>query len=142
MLEPPKAKVVVAEDDPGILELIRIRLELAGYHTFYARDGRRAMDAVRSIQPHCVVLDIGLPQMDGFEVLRSIKTDPALKHIPVLMLTARHLESDVQRALAGGAQDYLTKPFDDKKFLQRVARLVTPMSARAEAALVEPAVEL
>ncbi len=119
-----KARIFVAEDDSAILELLRIRLELAGYHSFYARDGFRARESISRTLPHAVILDIGLPRLDGFEVLQGIKSDARTKHIPVLMLSARHAESDVQKSLAYGAGDYITKPFDDRKLLQRVARLV------------------
>lgn len=123
MAESTGAKVFIAEDDTSVLELLRIRLELAGYRTFYARDGRRAVDLIRNVEPNVVILDIGLPSLDGFGVLRSLRAQRRFKDTPVLMLTARHAESDVQLSLSYGAQDYLTKPFNDKVLLARVARL-------------------
>lgn len=128
-----KARILVVEDDEPVLELLRIRLELAGYHAFYARDGHRALEAMRNIGPDAVVLDIGLPHLDGFGVLRTMKYDRRLKDIPVLMLTARHAQSDVYTALSDGARDYLTKPFDDKVLLSRVARLLADGQARRAA---------
>ena len=130
MPEAANTKVFVAEDDASVLELLRVRLELAGYHTFYARDGHRAVEAIRNVAPHVIVLDIGLPHLDGFGVLQSLRADRRFKDTPVLMLTARHAQSDVQRSLACGAQDYLTKPFDDKVFLARVGRLAGLSSNR------------
>jgi DNA-binding response OmpR family regulator len=103
---------------------LRIRLELAGYSTFYARDGIAAITGITKNLPDGIVLDIGLPHRDGFEVLHAIRSNRRTWSIPVLMLTARHDSSDVQRAIANGAQDYLSKPFDDQKLLARVARLV------------------
>lgn len=120
----PKSRIFIAEDDAGILELLRVRLELAGYFTFYARSGRAAIDAIAHVGPDAVILDIGLPGLDGFEVLRSLRASPRFAQTPVLMLTARHAQCDVRKAIAGGAQDYLTKPFDDQKLLLRVARLL------------------
>ena len=117
-------RVFIAEDDSGILDLLRIRLELAGYATSYARDGQAAISGITNGVPDAVVLDIGLPTRNGFEVLRAMRSHPRTRDIPVLMLTARHDSADVQRAILDGAQDYLTKPFDDQKLLVRVARLL------------------
>lgn len=113
MADVAKAKVLIAEDDPGVLELLRIRLELDGYHTFYARDGRRAIEIAQSVHPDLVILDIRLPYLDGFGVLRAMRSGGSLQSVPLLMLTARHLAKDVQRAIVAGAQDHVTKPFDD-----------------------------
>jgi DNA-binding response OmpR family regulator len=120
----PSPMIFIAEDDDTILDLLRIRLELAGYSTKFARDGLAAVNGIKRQIPDGIVLDIGLPIWDGFEVLNAIRTDRRTAHIPVLMLTARHDSSDVKRAIAAGAQDYLSKPFDDQKLLARVARLV------------------
>ena len=120
----PSPKILVAEDDCAILDLLRIRLELAGYSTLYARDGMAAITEITRNVPDGVILDIGLPRRDGFEVLGAIRSNRRTWGIPVLMLTARHDSTDVQRAIANGAQDYLAKPFDDQKLLARVARLV------------------
>lgn len=127
----PSPRIFIAEDDDGILDLLRIRLELAGYSTSYARDGLDALTAIANIVPDAVILDIGLPTRDGFEVLRGMRVSTRLRNIPVLMLTARHDSSDVQRAIQSGAQDYLAKPFDDQKLLVRVARLVRKAPQRS-----------
>jgi len=122
-------KIFIAEDDDAILELLRIRLEIAGYSTFFARDGAAALTGIDKIMPDGIILDIGLPVRDGFEVLRAVRANRRLHAIPILMLTARHDVTDVQRAIGYGAQDYLTKPFDDQKLLARVARLLRPQPA-------------
>ncbi len=116
-----KKRIVVAEDDAAILELVTIRLELAGYHAIPARDGFQALDRVRAMQPDAMILDIGLPGLDGFGVLGQL--GKRLESLPVCMLTARHTSNDVQRAILMGARGYLTKPFDDQVLLDRVARL-------------------
>lgn len=126
MVEPARPKIVVAEDDEGILELLVTRLELAGFKTFSARDGFRALDAIYTVRPQGVVLDIGMPLMDGFTVLQSLKANLKFNKTPVLVLTARNAPDDVRRAIALGASDYMTKPFDDARFLARVRRLVRP----------------
>ncbi len=105
--------IFVAEDDNAIRDLLRIRLEVAGYNVHFARDGQAAIDGIMNLIPNGVVLDIGLPQVDGFEVLKTIRSYKRTKDVPVLMLTARHDAQDVKRAIAAGAQDYLAKPFED-----------------------------
>jgi len=117
-------RVFIAEDDDGVLDLVRVRLELAGYSTSFARDGVAAASGILNELPDAVILDIGLPLRSGFEVLQEIRANVRAQDIPVLMLTARHESSDVQKALSLGAQDYLAKPFDDKKLLVRIGRLV------------------
>ena len=124
-------KIFIAEDDVAILDLLRIRLELAGYQTFFAKNGRSAIDGIRKCQPDAILLDIGLPIHDGFEVLRSIRATPHLSEIPAMMLTARHHSSDVQRAILYGAQDFVTKPFNDQTLISRVTRLFHRKSANA-----------
>jgi two-component system OmpR family response regulator len=125
----PNPTVFIAEDDNTILELLRIRLGVAGYATLYARDGIAAIAGIGNSLPNAVVLDIGLPKCDGFEVLQALRANVRTRNIPVLVLTARHDASDVQRAIACGAQDYLAKPFDDQKLLARVARLLKKVAA-------------
>jgi DNA-binding response OmpR family regulator len=117
-------RIFIAEDDAGILDLVRARLEIAGYAVSYARDGAAAISGIINDLPDAVILDIGLPSRNGFEVLHSIRANRRAQDIPVLMLTARHDSSDVQKAIAAGAQDYLAKPFDDQKLLVRVNRLL------------------
>jgi DNA-binding response OmpR family regulator len=121
---PSRTKILIAEDDPIISELLTIRLELAGYHTAVVRDGEEVLDRVSSINPEGLILDIGLPRMDGFEILSLLKGAGGLATLPTLVLTARHAASDVQRAIKLGAWDYLAKPFDDRKLIERVARML------------------
>ena len=124
MFEPSRHHIVVAEDDPSTLDLIRTRLEIAGFPTSFARDGRQALESILSIQPFCAVLDLNMPRMDGFGVLEALQRHPRGRHISVLILTARNSEEDLQTCLRLGAMDYLTKPFDGRVFLRRVSRLV------------------
>ena len=119
-----KRRILIVEDNPDIAELLTIRLELAGYSTCKTRDAASGIGAVYAYKPHAVLLDIGLPDHDGFAVLKAIKDDEKTRDIPVLMLTARQAMGDIQTALQLGAKDYVTKPFDDRKLLIRVARLL------------------
>ena len=119
-----KRRILIVEDNADIAELLTIRLELAGYSTCKTHDGASGIGAVYAYKPHAVLLDIGLPDHDGFAVLKAIKADAKTRDIPVLMLTARQGMGDIQMALKLGARDYVTKPFDDRKLLIRVARLL------------------
>jgi DNA-binding response OmpR family regulator len=125
-----KRRILIIEDNTDIAELLTIRLELAGYATCKTRDAASGIGAVFAYKPHAILLDIGLPDHDGFSVLKAIKADPKTRDIPVLMLTARQAMGDIQTALKLGAKDYVTKPFDDRKLLIRVARLLGESVAR------------
>lgn len=89
-----------------------------------ARDGAEAMDRVAEAVPDLIVLDAMMPAPDGFEVLRLIKEDKALRHIPVLMLTSRKEEQDIIAALEIGASDYIVKPFNPDELVARLSRLI------------------
>jgi DNA-binding response OmpR family regulator len=119
-----RRRVLVAEDDPGIRELIRARLTTAGYDTHTAHNGREALQRMRALKPDGLILDINMPELDGFGVLEALKAEEVLKRIPVLVLTARHGAEDVKRAVGLGAKDFLTKPFNDGQLIGRVARLL------------------
>ena len=124
-------RILVAEDDPGIRELIRARLTTAGYDTHTAHNGREALQRMRALKPAGLILDINMPELDGFGVLEALSTDEALKRVPVLVLTARHGAEDVKRAVGLGAKDFLTKPFNDGQLIARVARLLrAPIAAQ------------
>lgn len=115
-------RVFVAEDDDSILELLKIRLRGAGYQTFHATDGVKAVAEINKVGPDAIILDIGLPKLDGFGVLREVRNTPRFCRTPVIMLTARHAAADVQRAINAGAQDYLAKPLDVGELLVRLTR--------------------
>jgi DNA-binding response OmpR family regulator len=117
-----KRRILIVEDNIDISDLLVIRLEIAGYATCVAGSGTAALSEIEHFRPHGILLDIGLPGGDGFEILAALRKqkNPA----PVLMLTARQSMEDIKKALALGAKDYVTKPFDDKKLLLRVARLL------------------
>jgi len=123
-----RACILVAEDDTGVRELICTRLMVAGYDTHTARNGREAVQRAHTLKPDGIVLDINMPELDGFAVLQELAGERRLKNTPVLVLTARHAEEDVKRAISLGAKDFLTKPFNDGQLIARVARLLrTPM---------------
>lgn len=118
----PRLQILVAEDDQNVRDLIRTRLTGAGFDVHIVRNGAEALEAIRSIKPAAMVLDINMPVMDGFAVLETLKTYRML--FPILVLTARHAGDDVRRAISLGAKDYLTKPFTEAQLQARVARLL------------------
>ncbi len=119
---PIEHRILAVDDDPAILELIVTRLSLAGFETFYARDGYECLHRIQEIRPAALVLDVNMPGIDGFGVLKALRDTNCLP--PTLMLTARNRTEDVQQAVKLGARDFLTKPFDDKQLIARVRRLI------------------
>jgi twitching motility two-component system response regulator PilG len=116
--------VLVVDDDEPINELVRIVLETRGYQVVSAADGTSALDAVARLRPDLVVLDVMMPGVDGFEVCRRIKEDPATKDTKVVMLSAKSLDVDRHRAEAVGADLYLTKPVKLADLLDAVNALL------------------
>jgi DNA-binding response OmpR family regulator len=110
--------ILVAEDEERIAAFLEKGLRAAGFRTVVAGDGRSALQRARSEQPDLVLLDVGLPEMDGFEVLRAIRQSDA--DTPVIMLTARTSGSDTVAGLTGGADDYVPKPFKFDELLARI----------------------
>ena len=116
--------VLLAEDDPNIVESLRFLLERAGFEISVASDGRQALEAALELQPAVLVLDLMLPELDGYEVLRRLRAEPKGKDLPVLMLTAKGQESDRGKGLAIGANEYMTKPFSPSKITGRVREIL------------------
>ena len=122
--------ILVVDDEPKIVQLARDYLEHAGFAVLAASDGPTALHAARSSRPDLIVLDLGLPQIDGLDVTRSLRKDT---DVPIIILTARSEESDKLIGLELGADDYITKPFSPKELVARV-RTVLRRSDRAASA--------
>jgi DNA-binding response OmpR family regulator len=123
---PPPApkRILVAEDEPSIVVSLEFLLKGAGYEVVVARDGGEALAAATAQAPDLMVLDIMLPIVNGFEICRRVRQDPALRHVPILLLTARGRESEVAKGLALGANAYMTKPFATRELIRTVADLL------------------
>jgi two-component system OmpR family response regulator len=134
----PRLKVLVIEDDSNVRELIRTRLTLSGYEVQTARNGVEGLNRALCFHPDAMVLDINMPELDGFGVLERLKAKGL--RIPVLVLTARHAADDVRRAIGLGAKDYLTKPFTETQLQARVARLLRAAAPAAPTAATPVAV--
>lgn len=115
-----KPTLLVIEDDPDIVELLRYNLEREGYRVLCATDGERGLGDAARHQPDLVLLDLMLPGMDGLEVCKRLRAQDGTRGIPVLMLTAKSEETDVVIGLEMGADDYLTKPFSPRELVARV----------------------
>jgi DNA-binding response OmpR family regulator len=122
--------VLVADDDEDILQLVSFRLERAGYTVVTAADGQQALAAAREHQPDLAVLDVMMPGLNGYEVTRRLREDPATAAIPVILLTARVQEADVSRGFEAGADDYLRKPFSPQELRSRVQAILARRSVR------------
>ena len=128
-------RVLIIEDDPAIAEAVRRVVAKQNGTGVVASDGRNGLRNFFEDRPDLVVLDIGLPEMDGWEVLERIRD---LSEVPVLVLTAHDLEQEKVRGLTGGADDYLTKPFGVQELGARIEALLRRSQATAPAAVVEP----
>lgn len=115
--------VLVADDDEDILLLVTTRLRRDGFEVVAARNGIEAVALVSEHRPRVAVLDVGMPGLDGVEVLEAIRSDEALAHTRVLLLTAKAQESDVRRGYDSGADDYVKKPFSPAELSERVRAL-------------------
>ena len=117
--------ILVAEDDPDLQSLLRHALESDGYAVYIAADGQEALDQYDALSPDLLVLDIMMPRLSGFEVLRELRGDDARRQdVPVLVLTSRSGEDDVLTGFELGVDDYLTKPFVISELRARVRALL------------------
>ena len=123
-----RTRILIVEDDPIILDLITTRLDIAGYDTYFARDGFEGLSRLHELRPSALVLDLNMPRLDGFGLLRKMKLEGL--NTPTMVLTARNQPDDVQQAIVLGARDFLAKPFKDEQLLQRVGRLLRKAPAR------------
>ena len=115
------AKILIVEDEPQINRLIELVLISGGYYKIKkAYDGLEALEIINNNKPDLVLLDVMLPGLDGFSLCKKIKTNPELKSIQVIMLTARKMEEDILKGFESGAVDYISKPFSNKILLARV----------------------
>ena len=118
------AEILIADDEPILVEILKFRLEGAGHSVLVAKDGEEALAMVQSGAPQLIVLDSMMPILSGPEVLAQLKSDEAVRDIPVVMLTARDSEADIVAGLKGGAAEYLTKPFIPQELLVRIEGLL------------------
>jgi twitching motility two-component system response regulator PilG len=120
-----KKEILIVEDEESLLKLQRLLLTARGYEVQGVTDGKLALDRVASKKPDLVLLDIMLPEIDGFEVCRRIKGAEATRDIPVIMVSARKSREDMERGEQAGADWYITKPFKSAMLVEAVQRFLT-----------------
>ena len=129
--------VLVVDDDPDIRELVTWKLGQAGYATLSAADGEAAMEIINSRvpgtarRPDLILLDWMMPKMSGLEVCRALHEDPFTADIPIIFLTAKAQEAEVERGFAAGIDDYIVKPFSPREMLSRVEAVLARSLARS-----------
>ena len=116
--------VLVVDDEPNIVLSLEFLLKQAGYEVRVARSGEEAVKAVAARVPDLIVLDVMMPTLDGYHVCETIRADPKLRSVRILMLTAKSRDVEREKALALGADDYITKPFSTRELVERVKTIL------------------
>ena len=119
-----KGRILVVDDEIYIVHILDFSLGMEGYEVLTALDGEQALDRLKSDKPDLIVLDIMMPKVDGYEVCRTIKTNPETQHIPVILLSAKGRNVDQKMGFDVGADDYITKPFSPRKLVERINALL------------------
>lgn len=122
------ARILAVDDEPNIVRLIQVNLERHGYQVETANNGAQALAKIRENRPDLLVSDVMMPEMDGFELLSTIRRDPVLSDLPIIMLTAKAQDANVMEGYSRGADMYLTKPFNPQELLQFVKRILSSQS--------------
>jgi two-component system response regulator MtrA len=125
----PMAKIVVADDDADIRDLVVFKLQQSGHEVVAVGDGAAAVEAVRVNLPDLVVLDVMMPGMSGIEACRALRLDAEMAAIPVILLTARAQEADIAEGFSAGADDYVVKPFSPRELASRVDAVLSRSGA-------------
>ncbi len=113
-------KILIAEDERDIRDLITFTLRFAGYEVVAASNGEEAVTLAQQEKPDLILMDVRMPRMTGYEACAAIKSDPALADIPVMFLSAKGQESEIQAGLSAGAAEYLLKPFAPDQLTARI----------------------
>ncbi len=116
----PQNQIIIVEDERDILDVLSYKLQLEDFVVTSSQDGAEGLDLIQRTRPSLVLLDLMLPGMDGLEICRQLKKLERRKNIPVIMVTAKGVESDVVLGLGIGADDYIVKPFSPKELIDRV----------------------
>jgi DNA-binding response OmpR family regulator len=134
MTAPGHKKILIVEDEQDILQLVKLYLEKEGFRTVAATTGTEGLKLVKSDKPDLMVLDLMLPEMDGLEVCKRVRSAPETAMLPIIMLTAKAEESDTIIGLELGADDYVTKPFSPKTLVARVKALLRRLERNPDGA--------
>lgn len=118
------AKILIAEDERDIRDLVAFTLRFAGYEVFTAANGEEAVQIAPQVNPDLILMDVRMPRMTGYEACRIIKLNPDLKDIPVVFLSAKGQEAEIQQGLEAGAEEYLLKPFAPDQLTSQVKTIL------------------
>jgi DNA-binding response OmpR family regulator len=119
------ARILIAEDEPDIRELVAFTLRFAGYEVTPATNGEEAVKLALQHIPDLIIMDVRMPKMTGYDACRAMKADPSLKDIPVVFLSAKGQDSEIQTGLDAGAEEYLLKPFAPDQLTARVKAILS-----------------
>lgn len=128
-----KGKILVVDDEIYIVHILDFSLGMEGYEVVTALDGEQALERVASEKPDLIVLDIMMPKLDGYEVCRAVKSNPATKNVPVILLSAKGRNVDQKMGFDVGADDYITKPFNVREVLARIRAVLRRYESPARA---------
>jgi CheY-like chemotaxis protein len=123
------AHILVAEDERDIRELIKFTLTFAGHKITEASNGEEAVKLAKEVLPDLILTDVRMPKMTGYEACKAIKSEETTKHIPVVILSAKGQDEEIDQGKESGANDYILKPFDPAKLQSRVAEILEKMAA-------------
>jgi CheY-like chemotaxis protein len=121
---PEPQTILVVDDEPALLRLMAFLLQRKGYGMLTATNGEEALRVLREHRPDLILLDIMMPRLDGYEVAKAIRSDPVTADIPIVMLSAKAQNEDIERGRSVGVDTYITKPFDPEKLAETVAALL------------------
>jgi DNA-binding response OmpR family regulator len=119
-----KYKVMVIDDEPDIVKLVKISLEMANFEVLEALSGKECLGKVKTVVPDLFLLDIMMPEMNGYEVCQQLKSQEKTKNVPVVMLTAKGQKGDAEQGLKVGADDYIIKPFDPYELGEQIREIL------------------
>jgi len=119
------ARILIAEDEPDIRELVAFTLRFAGHEVTPTSNGEEAFQQASIVVPDLIIMDVRMPKMTGYDACRAMKADPALKDIPVVFLSAKGQDSEIQVGLEAGAEEYLLKPFAPNQLTERVKAILS-----------------
>lgn len=117
-------KILVIDDERVMTQLLKVELEKEGYKVSVAYDGKSGLEKIKIDSPDLVILDVIMPTLDGYRVLKILKEDPATKNIPVIMLTVKGFDEEIQKGLDLGADEYMPKPFHPGLLIKRIKNII------------------
>lgn len=117
-------KILLVDDEPNIIMSLEYTFKKQNFEVFIARDGQEALDILKTEQPNIIILDIMMPNVDGYATIESIKKNEKLTHCKIIFLSAKNKESDIEKGMQLGANAYMTKPFSIKKLVDQVNELL------------------